>query len=201
MADAIPPWNELQTAWQSADSVPVGMEEIRAILRRRRRLTALVVLCELGITAGLVALSVQTGRAGAGALDVVFVGGLWLFWLVATVFAWWNRRGAWRRDVSDTGEFVRLSLERAERKIRVAWFSLGLLMAQLVFGVGIFIAFGRTAGGSLAVERLALWLVLIVGSYGSWIAWYYRRARREQEHFRSLLDATEATEQGSSTPP
>jgi hypothetical protein len=194
MTDSMPSWEHLAVAWR-AEEAPVSMDEIHATLRVRRRASALVVTGELGITAMLIGFTVQTARVGMEALDLVFLSGIWLFWLVATVFAWWNRRGQWRPEVRDTGEFIRLSLQRAGRKVLVAWFSLGLLLVQVVFGTGLFIANGRTAEGEWGATRhFVLWLILILVSYGSWIVWYYRRARREQAHFRSMGEAMGAVD-------
>jgi hypothetical protein len=199
MSDSVPQWEALQNAWHEPGEAPISMDAIRATLRQRRGIRALVVLGELGITAALIGHTAQSVGRGASLLNVVFVSGLWLVWVVATVFAWWNRRGQWRTDVQDARDFLRLSLEHGERKIRVAWFSLGLLLAQVVLGTGVFIASGRMQSDDGMSGRLfALWLILILVTYGSWIAWYFRRARSEQIHFRAMSEALEAAGRDSS---
>lgn len=185
-------WDSLTKAWHDEEPVPFEADEFRAVLRSRTRATLLVVVAELSITAVLIWVTFWlSGSATIGA-DAVFLTGLWVFWAVATGFAWWSRRGQWRLSVASSEDFVRLGVERAERKIRVASFTAGLLVAQVAFVVAFWL-FGRESGGGASdlVTMLSL-LGTIVAGYAGWTVWYYRRATREREHFAAVLSSMES---------
>ena len=185
-------WDTLTEAWQEEEPLPFEAGEFKSVLRGRTRAMMLVVLGELAITAGLIWVTVWlSGPATVGA-DAVFLTVLWLFWAVATGFAWWNRRGQWRLSVASSEDFVRLSLDRAERKTRVAWFSAALLVAQVAFAVAFWL-FGRESGGGAEdLTTMVSLLVTVVAGYSGWTVWYYRRARREREHFAAVLSSMES---------
>ena len=192
MTDSDRGWDALTEAWQQEEPGPFEVDDIKSVLGARRRLTWMVVLGELMVTAGLIGVTVWlSGPATVGA-DTLFLVGAWLFWGLATGFAWWNRRGQWRLSVASPEDFVRLSLERAERKIRVAWFSAGLLVAQVAFVVAL--SLGRDSPAQGLGSMLST-LAIVVAAYSGWTVWYYRRARHEREHFAAVLRSMEAARQ------
>jgi hypothetical protein len=85
---------------------------------------------------------------------------------------------------------VQLSLERAKRKKRITWFSLGLLAAQV--GFAMYLSGLATEASPLLGTSLMAILVPIVAAHLVWALWYYRRAAREQEHFTALKEAFES---------
>ncbi len=188
MSDSENSWDALTDAWRSSPEAPPPAD-IGAELRKRRALTLAVVLGELGITAGLVGVTVWLQGDATIGPDAVFLGGLWSLWLVATCFAWWTRLGQTPNTVASPEEFVRLSLERARRKQRIVWFSLGLLAAQVAFAIYVRVLLGESDAGLRG--SLAILLVFIVAAHLLWARWYYRRAKREQVHFAALHEAFE----------
>lgn len=195
--DTETPWGELAERWRGAESAPrSAAEEVASfvpILRRRRTLTGLVVLGEGLVTAALAWVTLTVIRRTPTVADVVFLTGLWVIWVIATGFAWWNRRGQWGRSAADTTQFVSLSLEYARRKVRVARFSVGLLLAQLLMGVVAWVGgAGLMRDGFSSLAALMGWLGPLSLAYLTWIVWYHRRAAAEVRHFRDLLDELES---------
>ena len=111
MSDKDLGWDELTDAWREPEPLPFDPTGFRSVLRRRTTVTALVALSELGITVGLVWLTIRASASPAIGEDLILLAGLWLFWAVAMTFAWWNRRGQWQRSVASSEEFVRLNSE------------------------------------------------------------------------------------------
>lgn len=188
-------WDAVAEAWQSPEAGLPDAAGFEAELRRRRRNSRLVVGGELLITAFLVWITVELVRGAAASTDAVAVGGLWLIWLVATGLAWWNRWGQLEQSAASTEAFVRLSLERARRKVRVVWITLGLLVAQVLFLGWLW---GR--GGAARPSGNAMpgwWLILgVFAAYLAWCVWYYRRSRSEGRHFSKLLREIEGASEG-----
>ena len=120
-------WAELASVWTQPAVAHDGKEALRQALRRRVRMTALVVATELVLTAALLVWTLAQVRAGPDQASLAFGSILWVSWIVATGFAWWNRRGQWQRTVATTDEFIRISRVRADRKVRVAVFT-GVLL-------------------------------------------------------------------------
>lgn len=183
MSITAPEWEHYVEAWE-ADELPESEAgTLSAALRRRRLGTCAVVLGEGALTAALMALTWSWSRdpesfPGAWALI-----GTWVVWLIATVFAWWNRRGQWVVDVATLEAFAELSLERSARKIRVVWFSWGLTVVQLALLWAI-----------VGHARALFWTVAAstVGIMSAWSWWYYRRAAAERDYFSSLLDESKS---------
>jgi hypothetical protein len=185
-------WDALADAWRSSEEARPA-PDIGAELRKRRLLTLCVVLGEVGVTLGVIGVTLWLrGEATIGP-DAVFLRGLWILWFVATCFAWWTRRGQWPQSVASSQEFVQLSLERAKRKKRITWFSLGLLGAQV--GFAMYLSGLATEASPLLGTSFMAILVPIVAAHLVWALWYYLRAAREQEHFTALKEAFESEEQ------
>ena len=192
-------WDALTETWQAAEPVPHDLSGFSLELKRRARLRLLMVAGEVILTAALIWLSVQLLGSGGPDGRALILTGLWLFWLVATVFAWWNRRGQWERSVASTDDFASLSLERAGRKIRVVWFTVGLLVAQLAF-VGVLIGTGlvdELGGSSLSLAGVFAGVSAV---YLIWCRWYYRRARSEESYYRDLQRERAARDPTTGTP-
>ena len=177
-------WAELASVWTQPAVAHDGKEALRQALRRRVRMTALVVATELVLTAALLVWTLAQVRAGPDQASLAFGSILWVSWIVATGFAWWNRRGQWQRTVATTDEFIRISRVRADRKVRVAVFTGVLLVAQ----VSAIIALAGTGvlSAALVPGGAALFSAVVLG-YGGWALWYYRRAVAERAHYDGLL--------------
>lgn len=176
-------WAELTDTWKVSEPVESSAPDFAIALRRRVRSTLLVVAVEVALTGGLLWVTwLQLGRdlTGSGAATL-FV--LWGSWVAATGFAWWNRRGQWARTAASTLEFVRLSRERAERKVRIAWFTAGMLVVQIGF-VSVLAALAPppgllTAGGWITVG-------IVAAVYAGWAVRYHRVAITERDHYAEL---------------
>ena len=190
MSEHDPSWEALTEAWKAPEAAP-RLSDFESELKRRRRLKFVVVAGELGVTGVLVWASARLIVNGAAGENAVLLTGIWLFWAVAMVFAWWNRRGQWERTVASTDDFMRLSLERATRKIRVVWFTLALLVAQLAF-VGVLVLTGQLGELRGSPAALALTVGGVASLYVLWAFWYYRRARAEASRFGGWLEEAES---------
>lgn len=180
MSMATPDWALYVEAWHDDTPGHTDIERLARALRVRRLVTVLVVSGEAALTIGLAVFTWAWARnpevlTGAWALV-----GIWAVWLVATAFAWWNRRGQWVVDVANLEEFAELSLERAVRKIRVVWFSLALTVVQLalLYAIG-------DRGSPLPEFWIAATATCI--AVGGWASWYYRGAVAERTHFGRIL--------------
>lgn len=191
-------WEEMSERWRSesvAGSPGTEAENdapFLRTLRRRRFVTTSVVMGEVVVTATLVYLTALILSRPPTGVDRMFLVGLWILWAVATFFAWWNRRGTWSRSASDSRTFLSLSVEHARSKVRVAWFSAVLLVAQLALAVSSWAwgdGFMRDGFPSLVV--LVAWLVPVAVLYAGWIVWYHRRGSAEARHFGRLLAETD----------
>lgn len=179
MNTTTPEWDRYAEAWEVDAPPEVEVQTLTAALRRRRLGTAAVVLGEFALTVALLAFTWSWSRdpeALPGAWALV---GTWIVWLVATVFAWWNRRGQWVVDVATLEAFAELSLERSVRKLRVVWFSWALTVVQLAL---LWTIVGHT--------RALFWSVAAatVGIMTAWSGWYSRRASAERAYFSALTE-------------
>jgi hypothetical protein len=157
----------------SAASAATALAGLRRRAARQRRRQLAIVAGEGVLCLALLALSGVLLRGGAAAWEVVWLGTLWGFVLVAGGFAWWNRRATWRATGAALEDYVRLARLRAERQLRTVRFVLLLYVAEATVVVAQLLWFDRLVPG--AVAALAAAGVAIA----AWCVLTRRRLRRE----------------------
>lgn len=184
-------WADLAETWTTPEPIEASPAEFAAVLRRRVGATLLVVGVELLLTLALLWFTWSQRERGLTEVGTATLIVLWGSWVVATGFAWWNRRGQWARTAASTLEFVRLSRARAEGKVRIAWFTAGMLVVQLGF-LAVLAAMAPDPGLLTPIG----WTVTgaVVALYAGWAIRYHRVSRAEREHFaeleRAMVDET-----------
>lgn len=176
-------WADLTETWTAPEAPQSNPSDFTEALRRRVRSTLLVVGVEVLLTIALLWVTWMQRQRGLTESGTATLLVLWGSWVVATCFAWWNRRGQWVRTASSTLEFVRLSRERAERKVRVAWFTAGMLLVQVGF-LAVLAAMAPEPGLMTPVGWSITALVVVL--YAGWAVRYHRASSAEREHFAGL---------------
>lgn len=187
-------WEELQRRWQSEGVPPDVDAAARKRVERGRRRMLLTVVVEGLVVLGVAAWSVHLLATQP---DPVIIVTLLVFWTFAGIligFGVVKRRGSWAPSSQSTSSYLRLSLERAERREQIARFALKLMAVWFLAAVGLLTwsAVGtiREGGALLPLLRQATpVLVLTFGVLGVLTEWTRRRARAEVEHLEEIVDA------------
>ena len=184
-------WTELQATWQS--SVPEGLPDYRAIIRRRTTVVRVLTAIDLAFTLLVLVWLLALLRRAAGSAD------LWLAAVLAAllVLVWgavlYLRRGTWRAvEAVGIEAQLRELARRARVSIRLAWFNqIGLLVTPWI---GAWLArLQRSEGGSLPQLEIASREVLLVLLAAVWLAalfgceWWKRRKRSELAAIEAVL--------------
>ena len=106
---------------------------------------------------------------------------VWVFLAAAWTFAVWNRRGTWAPASRTTAEFVRLSIERCERKLAATRFGIGLYFTEMAFCLGFLY---RVPARRVIGPALIFAVLTPVFLWG--LARYRRKTRAELAALREL---------------
>lgn len=131
---------------------------------------------------------------------------LLVFWTFAGIlvgFGILTRRGTWAPSSESTRAYLRLSLERAQRREQFARQALKLMALWLIAAVGLlgWSAVGAVREGEPLLPLLrsaAPVLLLTFGLLGILTEWARRRARAEITHLEDLVDAFREQEESES---
>jgi hypothetical protein len=129
--------------------------------------------------------------------EPVIIVTLLVFWTFAGIligFGIVKRRGSWAPSSESTSSYLRLSLERAERREQIARFALKLMAVWFLASVGLLTWSGigtvREGGALLPLLRQAApVLVLTFGVLGVLTEWTRRRARANVANLEGIVDA------------
>lgn len=191
-------WDELGGAWRTETAERPEWRRIGARVRRQTLGMWLVAGLEAALTLVLLWWSVELVRAGVDLFETALVATLWAFWVIAAVFAYGNRRGAWRAAGESTRAYLEIALDRARRRRRTARFVVWLLAAEVVAFLAL-LAWRATisplATGTV-FGALAL-LAALSAVYLAWSIWTRRRAGREIETLSRVLEELERAEKES----
>lgn len=189
-----PSWQQLQRLWQS-ESVP---SEVDAAARRRvewgRRRMLLAIVAEAFVVVAVGAWSVHLLTTQPDPTIIVTLLVFWTFAGILVGFGILTRRGTWAPTSETTRSYLRLSLERAQRRERFARGALKLMVVWLIAALGLLAwsAVGTVReGGALMPLFLnaAPVFLLTFGVLGSLTEWSRRRARAEIPKLKEILDA------------
>lgn len=187
-------WEELQRRWQSEGVPPDVDAAARRRVERGRRRMLLTVVAEGLVVLGVAAWSVHLLATQP---DPVIIVTLLVFWTFAGIligFGIVKRRGSWAPSSQSTSSYLRLSLERAERREQIARFALKLLAVWFLAAVGLLTwsAVGTVREGEALLPLLRQAtpvLVLTFGVLGVLTEWTRRRARAEVADLEEIVDA------------
>lgn len=186
-------WEEFQRRWQSEGVPPDVDAAARQRVERGHRRMLLTVVVEGLVVLGVGAWSIHLLATQP---DPVIIVTLLVFWTFAGIligFGIVKRRGIWAPSSQSTSSYLRLSLERAERREKIARFTLKLMCVWFLAAVGLqfWSAIGtvREEGALLPLLRQATpVLVLTFGVLGVLTEWTRRRARADVTNLEEIVD-------------
>lgn len=186
-------WEELRRRWQSEGVPPDVDAAARQRVERGRRRMLLTVIGEGLVVLGVGAWSVHLLMTQP---DPVIIVTLLVFWTFAGMligFGIVKRRGSWAPSSESTSSYLRLSLERAERREQIARFALELMAVWFLASVGLLtwsaVGTVREGGALLPLLRQAVpILVLTFGVLGVLTEWTRRRARTDVANLEGIVD-------------
>jgi hypothetical protein len=174
-------WTTLAADWQAARprlSIDIAALAARVHAHRRRMLRLLAA--EMLLSIAIVAFGAYALASQPRPLAIFLVADSWVLLAIAWAFSIWNRRSTWRPVTETVEAYLELSRTRCRRQLRAVWFTIAVIVLQLV-AVALWRLLGGesmpTAPGPRSLLPVASGLV--VAGYLTWGAWYGRRARRQ----------------------
>ncbi len=172
--DAI--WTEWAGLWQSgAGAPPIDLRSVRERVDRDSARLRLTLLLEIGLTiAVMVPVVLLAARPGVLATGWAIAAAAHT--LVVWLFTLWNRRRIWRPLGATPAAYLALLRKRLVRRREAAWFTLGLVGAE----VAALAAFARWPGTG-AGRSGAVWVAAaaVTAAAMTWAVVSHRRATRE----------------------
>jgi cation transport ATPase len=187
-------WQDLQQLWQS-ETVPADVDAAaRQRVERERRRMVLAAATEAFVVLAVGAWSVHllTTRPDPALIVTLLV--FWTFAGVLVGFGILTRRGTWAPSAESTRAYLRLSVERAQRREQLGRQALKLMVVWMVAAVGLL---GWSASGAvregeplLPLLRIAAPVLLLTfGLLGVFTEQARRRARTEITQLEDIIDA------------
>jgi cation transport ATPase len=187
-------WQDLQQLWQS-ETVPADVDAAaRQRVERERRRMVLAAATEAFVVLAVGAWSVHllTTRPDPALIVTLLV--FWTFAGVLVGFGILTRRGTWAPSAESTRAYLRLSVERAQRREQLGRQALKLMVVWTVAAVGLL---GWSASGAvregeplLPLLRIAAPVLLLTfGLLGVFTEQARRRARTEITQLEDIIDA------------
>lgn len=170
-------WTDLAVLWQAAAD-RAGAAPLRKIVASHRRRLLLVAVVEIAIVLAVACLSAFAGRDELALWEIVWLITLWGFTIVASAFAWWNRRGTWHALGESVEEYVRLTRLRAARQMRSIDFACGLFVAEV----------GAIVSQLLWFDRFTLLTSALLATSGAVMAGWCWAAKRKVARDLALVE-------------
>lgn len=195
-----PTWEQLQRLWQS-EGVPPDVDAVarrRAERGRRRMLLALVMEALVVLAVGAWSVHLLATRPDPALIVILLV--FWAFAGTLVGFGILTRRGTWAPASESTRSYLRLSLERARRRERLARGTLKLMALWLIAAITLLLwsAVGAVRDGEALLPLLrssAPVLLLTFGVLGIVTERARRRARAEIPKLKAIVNAFDEGEE------
>ncbi|HJR62780.1 MAG TPA: hypothetical protein VJ803_03700 [Gemmatimonadaceae bacterium] len=183
-------WTTLAADWQATRPRPsIDVAQLAARVHAHRRRMLWLVAAEVVLSIGVVAFGLYALASQRGPLAIFLVADSWLLLAIAWAFAIWNRRSTWRPATETVEAYLELSRTRCQRQLRAVWFTIGVIVLQLVAAVLWRVLGGEAMAAGPVVRSWALIAsTLVVAGYLAWGAWYGRRSRRQLAELDRLRD-------------
>ena len=197
-----PSWEQLQRLWQS-EGVPPDVDAAarqRVEWGRRRMLVAIVLETFVVLAVGAWSVHLLAARPDPSVIVTLLV--FWTFAGILVGFGILTRRGTWAPASESTRSYLKLSLERAQRREQFARRALKLMALWLIAAVGLLVwsAVGAVREGEALLPLLrdaAPVLLLTFGVLGILTEWSRRRTLVEITKLEDIVDVfSEAEEAG-----
>ena len=178
-------WARWGETWRSGTETigGVDIDALRARLRRARRVAALVVASEVGVTLGALWFALRLLRSDDSSETMIGIA-VAVFTVIVSGLALWARRGSFAGTGGAVMETVAAAIGRGETLARVCTATYGAAATALAF-LGALVLLRPSEGESaLAVGVTVVVLIVLVGV----TLWRDRRNRAELERLREIYD-------------
>lgn len=194
-------WKELQRRWQSEGVPPDVDAAARQRVERGRRRMLLTVVVEGLVVLGVGAWSVHLLMTRPGPVIIVTLLVFWTFAGILAGFGIVKRRGSWAPSSESTISYLRLSLNRAERREQIARFTLKLMAVWFIVAAALLtwsgIGIVREGGAVMPLLRQAVPVfALTFGVLGVLTEWTRRRARADVAKLEEIVDVFGEDDEG-----